>query len=311
MSVTAYALIRNFSSDADELRFSQFRLRHIRQGFDRELLEHAERLFPTLKPRWDDWIYECHYESVPPSNTDSGGLLGGVPIDTENVLMLLRLFRPGDITFAGQAFERGNELLWQQPYRLLADLTSSRHYELKQTECEEFDAFSTELTPFFSCGATWFDVARRFFLYGGAKEFNRHHDAVDRIVDYMIALESTLVFETEFISRRLRERAVRLLRREATALIHLLRDFYGVRSTIVHGTPLSKTNREVLDRMPEFEEAMRAVLVAAIRAIPPDEQRRRIFLTSLYEIGDSERADKIQQDLWSLPKPVRDAVCAG
>ena len=310
MSFTAYALIRNFSSDVDELRFTQFRLRHIRQGFDQELLDHAERLFPTLRPTWDDWVYERHYESVPPPHIESGWPLGGIPVDTENLLMLLRLFRPGDIAFAAQAFERGKERLWQQPYRLLADVASSRRYELKQTECESFDAFVTELEPFFTAGADWFDVARRFFLYGGAKEFNRHFDEIDRIVDYTIALESILVFETEFISRRLRERAARLLgRRDDRGLVRLLRDFYRLRSTIVHGAPFSDTNRDLLDRMPEFEDTMRAVLIAAMRTIPPDQEERCTVLKSLYEISDAVRAEKVDQDLRSLPRTMRDEIC--
>jgi hypothetical protein len=57
----------------------------------------------------------------------------------------------------------------------------------------------------------WFSVARRFFLCGGAKEFNPYIGELDRILDLSITLEAVLVFETEFVNRLLRRRAISLL----------------------------------------------------------------------------------------------------
>ena len=65
----------------------------------------------------------------------------------------------------------------------------------------------------------------------------------------------------------------------------------------------------LLDRMPEFEDTMRAVLIAAMRTIPPDQEERCTALKSLYEISDAVRAEKVDQDLRSLPRTMRDEIC--
>jgi hypothetical protein len=112
-------------------------------------------------------------------------------------------------------------------------------------------------------------VARRYFLYGGAKEFNCYAERqsgieineIDRIVDYMIALEAALVPEKDFVGRRLRERATCLLCKDpgdAEATKKLLRELYDVRSTIAHGSPLSDEKRDFLQRgRGDFENVVR------------------------------------------------------
>ena len=91
-------------------------------------------------------------------------------------------------------------------------MASTSHYPINQVDCNGFDAFVADLSSRYNTKPEWFEIARRFLLYGGSKEFNTHFDEVDRIVDYNISLESTLVFEGDFVSRRLRERAIRLLK---------------------------------------------------------------------------------------------------
>jgi hypothetical protein len=89
--------------------------------------------------------------------------------------------------------------------------------------------------------STWFSVAKRYFLYGGAKEFNPYIGELDRIVDYAIALEAVLMFEHDFINRLIKRRAGALLKlsaEQSERASRLLRDFYGYRSTIAHGDPL-------------------------------------------------------------------------
>ena len=56
-------------------------------------------------------------------------------------------------------------------------------------ECGGWDVLGQELPNCDGWNSTWFQIARRFFLSGGAKEFNLHWDIVDRIVDYMVLLK--------------------------------------------------------------------------------------------------------------------------
>jgi hypothetical protein len=60
-------------------------------------------------------------------------------------------------------------------------------------------------------------------------------------MDYTTALEAALVPESDFVSRRLRERAVKVLGLsddDANKVKSLLKDFYSIRSTLVHGSGL-------------------------------------------------------------------------
>src|SRR5262249_30657847 len=125
--------------------------------------------------------------------------------------------------------------------------------------------------------------SRRFFLYGGAKEFNVEWDEVDRVVDYMIALEAALVPEHLFVGRCLRERAARLIGQDDQPTKRFLRDLYNIRSTIAHGSPLSARDKEFLNaNRLRVEEVVRQILVAALRLIPASEQDRKMFLGNLY-----------------------------
>jgi hypothetical protein len=48
-----------------------------------------------------DWIFEKSYVQPPPGII--GSPVGGIPNDIEDVLLLLRLYRAGDIAFVKQA----------------------------------------------------------------------------------------------------------------------------------------------------------------------------------------------------------------
>ena len=88
---------------------------------------------------------------------------------------------------------------------------STVKYKINLEEWPDFDAFASEMMLQKNWSSNWFKTARRFFLYGGGKEFNPAHDQLDRIVDYMTALEATLVPESDFVGSLLRERAVKLM----------------------------------------------------------------------------------------------------
>jgi hypothetical protein len=152
--------------------------------------------------------------------------------------------------------------------------------------------------------STWFGVARRFFLYGGGKEFNPYSDEVDRIVDYMIALEAALVPERDFVSRRLRERAARILQANGQAdpgTIALMRDCYGVRSTIAHGGALSDDQRTLVrTKRQAFEAAVRQILAATLRTLPAGDHEHQQALAARYDISDDVRVAKLVEDFRAI-----------
>jgi hypothetical protein len=182
----------------------------------------------------------------------------------------------------------------QSSYRAITDLVSNSifPYAFQHGECASWDSFADELVQTSAWGSRWFAASRRFFLYGGAKEFSPLWDEVDRLVDYMIALEAALVPESEFVGIRLRKRAARLIGAgpdETDALVRKIRSLYEFRSKIVHGAPLSEQSRTSLsNEWSSFESLIRAVLVAALRVLPSNDEER------------TERAEKVKQDFRSI-----------
>lgn len=95
--------------------------------------------------------------------------------------------------------------------------------------------------------------AQRFFLYGAAKEFEADFGVIDRILDYMIAMEAALVPERDHGGRLLRERAMVLLHETAEAK-RVMKKFYDVRSDIAHGASVGEERIAFLkERMGEME----------------------------------------------------------
>jgi hypothetical protein len=131
----------------------------------------------------------------------------------------------------------------------------------------------------------------------------------------MVALEAALLSESDFVGRRLRERAPRLLGLDgeaATVMRKRLTLMYNIRSKLAHGSPILNSDRCALKRnMPEFESEVRKILCAALINVPGDECERRDYLSALYDVTDSERVQKLRDDASSIRcKGLRDRVRA-
>lgn len=298
---TAYALIKNFESRSPELKFKDATLQKIGQG-QHELLNNARRIFPYSRITYGDWIYKKIYQEPPPvreGETDVG--LGRIPVDIEDTLLLFRLFRVGDICISGQTIEDADGRPYTQyPYWATSEIHSILSYKLEQAECPEFDEFSSELPAYESWESVWFKTARRFFLSGGAKEFNVNWDNVERIVDYMIALEATLSMDMDYLRRRISERGTLLLNlpdESADEVRRLLKKYYDFRSTIAHGSQISEKGKNYLrvNRV-NFESVVRRVLVEAVRRLPSGDAQRKEVLHNLFDISDEDRCEKLVTD---------------
>src|SRR6266849_122520 len=91
-----YVIIENFHSDEYELIFDDFRLWTLRPG-DFDGLARLKSLFPSIRLDFTYWVYERSY----PDNLQRDAMgYGRIPFDVEDTLLLLRLFKTGDITFS-------------------------------------------------------------------------------------------------------------------------------------------------------------------------------------------------------------------
>ena len=125
---------------------------------------------------------------------------------------------------------------------------------------------------------------------------------MDRIVDYATALESTLVWEKDYTTRRMRRRPAALIASrdlvEMKRVVGLMKRFYEIRSRIVHGSSLGDENREWLlnnesENWRQVELCVRQVLVTAVRKFPLAEGERRAALTGLYDPTDEDRGSLV------------------
>lgn len=287
-AATVRVLVRNLESDAGRLPFSTFSLRRI--GLD---FEAVRKFFPGATR--DEWLLEREYPAIPPLPAIAEGWpgpYGGIPFDIEDTLLLLRLFRMGDLAFAGMHIQTPTASDSQYPYRAMSPLVfvSSRPFRFSPDDCAVWERFATSLRGTPQWDSAWFRVVRRCLLYAGGKEFNPNfQDDIDRVIDYMTALEATLVPKSKSLGLCMRERAAKLLAlslQDAAEARELLTKLYDIRSTLVHGSPVKPSQMTFLQDSMQWakcEELVRRVLVAAIQSVPSDETARVSYLNQLFK----------------------------
>jgi len=110
-------LVRSLNSIAADLDFGEFGIKRVSHRFK----EYRQAL-SSLDVNPDDWIFEKSYSHVPPNASGSAFVIRkGV----EDTLLLLRLYKIGDISFTRQVIflPDGNPNV-QEPYRAMNDLNS-------------------------------------------------------------------------------------------------------------------------------------------------------------------------------------------
>jgi hypothetical protein len=139
---------------------------------------------------------------------------------------------------------------------------------------------------------------------------------VDRILDYATALESTLVPEKDYNTRRLSRRAAALIAPdnplEMEVIAKFVKRFYEIRSRIAHGSGLGEESREWLfENCGQVELRVRNVLVAAVQKLPPGEEDRRVVLAGLFDPTDEDRGVFAVEKFREIKTPeVRKAIAA-
>jgi Apea-like HEPN len=287
----AHVLVRNLEASEKRLEFGDFTIEEVGFRFDE-----FRDLFSSNDINQDDWIFEKLY-AVPPHGPP-GSPVGGIPNDLEDILLLFRLYKPGDISFVKQAITTpGGNTVVQFPYRAMNDLNSysALRFEFRSDECDSWKAFAKNVREGCSWNSDWFSVARRFFLYGGGKEFNPKWDDVDRIVDYMTAVEAAVVPEMDFARRRISQRSSKLVSTDPavqSVIVALMKHLYDIRSSVVHGSKLSDEKRNwLIENCGQIESRIRQALVAAVQNVPAVEAERKEMLANLYDPSDDDRGD--------------------
>jgi hypothetical protein len=298
----ALILLENFDSGGSVLKFSDFQIFQVTSSNWDEVKEWFRPTF--VSRQGTDYILHKIAPILPHGNDIVG--LGGLPYESEDLMLLLRLFRVGDLRFNAQIFRNAEgELLRQFAYPpVISEGPSSQKYKFGASDIPNFEAFAKQMRSGPGWSSSWFRVARRYFLWGGSKEFNcvRDHPAtweLERVLDYMVALEATLVPEKDFVSRRLRERGASILTTdlaEREVIRKRLRDFYEIRSRLAHGDGANGSMQATLGGMGEFERDIRGILAYGLSHFPADSEERNAALRAHFDIDDTDRARKVCDD---------------
>jgi hypothetical protein len=295
-------LLENFVSDQSEVYFSDFKIRQITSSNWDTV---KEWFSPTFVSRQGDDYYLHRTAPIHEHPQNLAGL-GSLPFESEDLMLLFRLFRSGDLRFNAQLFRdpRGNALRQYAYPLVISECPSLQKYHFEAKDVPAFQKFAEEMQQSPGWSAPWFRASRRYFLWGGSKEFNFARDDpatwdLERVLDYMIALEAALVPEKDFVSRRLRERAARILATDPPRHQEVrkrLKDFYDIRSRLAHGDRVDKSWLSVLRSMDDFEKDVRQLLMYALRNFGGDPAKRTATICTLFDITDSDRANKLEQD---------------
>lgn len=290
---TEYIMAANFSSDEDVLKLGEkfWIVPRSSVDYDEQIPEPVRAAASSVRPF--DCVIVREYYGKP-------GIL------LEDLLFLFRLFKVGDLTFLARfVVEYEGPVKQMYPYSpAMSYYFPGQTYRLSENEILEFAVFCRKVTAADGYKAHWLRVARRYFLWGGSKDFNAARDN-ERIVDYMTALEAVLVSEGDFISKRLAKRAAVIVASEngenQLEVERRFRKLYGIRSTILHGRNLSGLTVESLKvNMVYLEANIRTIIRHSLVNCGQDETARRQYLKALSDISDMDRAERIVQDYRSV-----------
>lgn len=231
----------------------------------------------------------------------------------DDVLDCLRLFKPGSffightwvllrmdldepITVEGEVrkavFAECNFLVHAVS---LQNLTKNQKpsYELLVDELPFFEKFRSSVESLKSKSNEW---TRKACL--GLGYFGRSHhqqDATYQLIDLFMSLEALLLQENDELALRLALRGANLLGPDGESrkeIYNTLRDFYNVRSRLVHGSELGPRHKELLARVGELRELTRRTLLAFMSlALDPATDSSLYKLLDEMNLSDERRKE--------------------
>lgn len=183
------------------------------------------------------------------------------------LLLLFRLFKPGDIFFTDSLIEdEQSQGRWIGLYNI--GRPSASRYSFKADEIDKFNGFRRAIANSIGFRNKFIQFALEHFMAGVDKVFFYRNQGLGRIVDYVIALESLFLIDNKkyFLRSTIAERVSKFMGDEdAEALV---KKMYDERSNIVHGNYVNREGtawdvkkQEMKTLMDKYEVLMRNILI--------------------------------------------------
>lgn len=298
-----YVSMRNFSSASDELKFPDFKIFRIRQGT--EAAKWKKRFGTKHIPEWMLKRVFRNYVIAPDDNSG----FGNISKDLFELLFLFRLFNIGDLFFADNAVKnsRGKYINIYS-----GDKRSDAKYVFESNMIDHFVRFRSEITGKSGFRNRFFEFSINHFMTGIDGRMNSKSD--DKIVDYVIALESLFLIDNNmyFLRSTIAERISRLI--EQKAFLKPLKEMYDERSNILHGNNIDlsredqgKRTEKLNQNLPILEVAIRDAYKKLFEHNFQTKAEIIQFMKSIYDPPSkairkmseaTNQANKILQDSW-------------
>jgi hypothetical protein len=203
------------------------------------------------------------------AETDPAHLAYVEPVS--QLLRAFQLFKPGRFVAGDTSFFVRHQKAGCNTLSLVRCSEMSIDYQFIQQSAPRF-VFESSDAPFFLSFVERFSTAWRnvqkypqldLALHRYCKESAQYGDAIE----LMISLESLLVPEAEGIAFRLAQRVANLLGADAPSrkqLFKQIRDFYGLRSRIVHGAKIRSKEISAAQQIDALREITRRILLSVI-----------------------------------------------
>lgn len=280
----AFCLVCNFRTNSDRLDFGDFTIERIRPGV--QAVKWRERLGCRRVP---EFVLSKEFPSYMADENDPSGL-GPIMTWIMDLLLTFRLFKVGDLYFNDVHIE-DTDCGQASNSTYTMDYSSSTKYELEEQCLGKFVAFRDGITPKIRGRSSYISYCVSSFMAGANRSFFFRKEALHRIVDYVIALESLFLSDNVrwFLRRTLATRVSCFLDEAESARIVKL--MYDKRSDIVHGNNVdldesaeAKLVRKVKGSMVRFESLMRTLLIKLLDHELNTKEQVVQFVKGLYDL---------------------------
>ena len=279
-----YILINNFETQNKKLDFRDFKIMSVKKG--PEAAEWKEKLGCRVVPRN---ILIKEFLNYRMKDDDISGF-DGIIDSILDLLLAFRLLKVGDIVFGDLLIEdmEGHDS-WHNPYSVARP--SFFKYSFGHDEIENFNNFRDIIANKVGYGNRFYKFSLNHFMSGVDKSFFYKIGNLERIVDYVVALESLFLIDSQlyFLRHTITERISTLLKDDSVRKI--VKFMYDERSKIVHGSNigLSENKRQrkiekIKAHMPRFESLMREVFLKLLDFSFSRKEEIVKFMKELYDV---------------------------
>lgn len=285
--IKVYVSIENFNSYYKELNFGEFKIVSLKQGSERK--KYKQKLNAKNPPAY---ILIIEIPNYIEKENDNSGYVKIIKL-LDKLLLFFRLFKPGDIVFNDILIEDLDNKEKNVSNKYPMARLSSLKYNFKADEIKEFNKFRKDIERKQGFNNKFYQFALNYFTSGVNKGFSYKMDSLERIVDYIISLESLFLIDgkCDSIRRTISERISKFLEKENCR--KLVKNMYNERCNIVHGNNIELTEEKQVKKIsqlkedvPKFEDLIRKVFIKLFDYDFSDKKDMITFLENKYKIPD-------------------------